>query len=129
MAFAVAAGVVRDRSLAEDVMQEAYLRAFRRLRDLEEPAAFIGWLRRIIVSVGLNTRRAHRRTLLAQDRWRARSVVARKPTSRDHFPWLSAVSFLEPPPACCYSRSKRHWPSPLRGRLARGRAVTIPHGR
>jgi RNA polymerase sigma-70 factor, ECF subfamily len=67
MAYAVAVGVVRDRALAEDAVQEAYLRAFRRLRDLDEAAAFIGWLRRIVITVALNMRRSHRRTLLQLD--------------------------------------------------------------
>ena len=67
MAYAVATDVLRDRSLAEDAAQEAYLRAFRRLRDLDEPAAFIGWLRRIVVTVALNMRRARRGTLLRLD--------------------------------------------------------------
>jgi RNA polymerase sigma factor (sigma-70 family) len=64
MAYAVARGVLRDAGLAEDAAQEAYLRAFRRLRDLEEPAGFVGWLRRIVVTVALNMRRARRVTLL-----------------------------------------------------------------
>ena len=67
MAYAVAVGVVRERGLAEDAVQEAYLRAFRRLDDLNEPGAFIGWLRRIVITVALNIRRAHRRTLLQLD--------------------------------------------------------------
>ena len=67
LAYAVALGVVRDAALAEDVAQEAYLRAFRRLADLDEPAAFAGWLRRIVITVALNMRRARRRTLLRLD--------------------------------------------------------------
>lgn len=51
MAFAVAVSVLRDASLAEDAAQEAYLRAFRRLGDLDEPAAFPGWLRRIVITL------------------------------------------------------------------------------
>jgi RNA polymerase sigma-70 factor (ECF subfamily) len=56
MAYAVALGVLRDRSIAEDAVQEAYLRAFRRLRDLHEPAAFVSWLRRLVITVALNIR-------------------------------------------------------------------------
>jgi RNA polymerase sigma-70 factor (ECF subfamily) len=67
MAYAVARGVLRDAALAEDAAQEAYLRAFRRLRDLDDPAAFAGWLRRIVISVALNMRRGRRRTLLQLD--------------------------------------------------------------
>jgi len=67
MAYAVAVGVVRDRALAEDAVQDAYLRAFRCLHDLDQPGAFIGWLRRIVITVALNVRRTHRRTLLQLD--------------------------------------------------------------
>jgi RNA polymerase sigma-70 factor (ECF subfamily) len=64
MAYAVAMRVVRDRALAQDVVQQSYLRAFRRLGDLQDPAAFAGWLRRIVITVAINMRRANRRTWL-----------------------------------------------------------------
>ncbi len=64
MAYAVARGVLRDGAAAEDAAQEAYLRAFRRLGELSEPAAFMSWLRRIVVTVALNMRRGRRRTFL-----------------------------------------------------------------
>jgi RNA polymerase sigma-70 factor (ECF subfamily) len=64
MAYAVAKGVLRDAILAEDAAQEAYLRAFRRLRDLEDAASFAGWLRRIVITIALNMRRARRVTFL-----------------------------------------------------------------
>jgi RNA polymerase sigma-70 factor (ECF subfamily) len=67
MAYGVALGVLRDRSMAEDAAQEAYLRAFRRLRDLQDAAAFPGWLRRTVITVALNLRRARRLTLLQLD--------------------------------------------------------------
>jgi RNA polymerase sigma-70 factor, ECF subfamily len=67
MAYAVAKGVLRDSGLAEDAAQDAYLRAFRRLADLEDPASFAGWLRRIVITIALNTRRARRVTFLPLD--------------------------------------------------------------
>jgi RNA polymerase sigma-70 factor, ECF subfamily len=67
MAYAVAFGVIRDPALAQDATQEAYLRAFRRLGELQEPAAFVSWLRRIVITVALNMRRARRFTLLSFD--------------------------------------------------------------
>jgi RNA polymerase sigma-70 factor (ECF subfamily) len=67
MAYAVGVAVLRDPELAEDATQEAYLRAFRRLGELEEPSAFAGWLRRIVITVALNMRRARRVTLLRLD--------------------------------------------------------------
>jgi RNA polymerase sigma-70 factor, ECF subfamily len=67
MTYAVALGVLRDPELARDATQEAYLRAFRRLADLEEPAAFVSWLRRIAITVASNIRQARRATLLRLD--------------------------------------------------------------
>ena len=67
MTFAVAAEVLRERSAAEDAVQQAYLRAFRRLDELADGAAFPAWFRRIVITVALNARRARRPTLLQLD--------------------------------------------------------------
>jgi RNA polymerase sigma factor (sigma-70 family) len=67
MVHAVAFGVLRDTALAQDAAQDAYLRAFRRIGDLQEPGGFIVWLRRIVITVALNMRRARRHTLLCVD--------------------------------------------------------------
>jgi RNA polymerase sigma-70 factor (ECF subfamily) len=67
MAYAVALSVLRDSESAQDAAQQAYLRAFRRLGDLQDPATFAGWLRRVVITSALNMRRAHRRTLLCLD--------------------------------------------------------------
>jgi RNA polymerase sigma-70 factor, ECF subfamily len=67
MAYAVAKGVLRDGGAAEDAVQDAYLRAFRRLRDLEDPRGFIPWLRRIVITVALNQLRGHRCTFVPLD--------------------------------------------------------------
>jgi RNA polymerase sigma factor (sigma-70 family) len=64
MAFALALNVLRDGAQAQDAVQEAYLTAFRRLADLDESAAFPGWLRRIVITTSLNTRRARRQSFL-----------------------------------------------------------------
>ena len=67
MVFAVAFRVLRDEALAEDAAQETYLRAFRRIGDLQEDAAFLTWIRRIAVTVAINMRRARRTTFLRLD--------------------------------------------------------------
>jgi len=67
MVYAVAMGVLHDREMAKDATQEAYLRAFRNLADLEEPGAFVTWLRRIVITVAANVRKANRATLLRLD--------------------------------------------------------------
>ena len=64
MAHAVAFSVLRDSATAQDAVQQSYLRAFRRLEDLQEPAAFPGWLRRIVITIALNIRRSRRSSFL-----------------------------------------------------------------
>jgi RNA polymerase sigma factor (sigma-70 family) len=67
MVLGVALRVLRDRGLAEDAAQEAFLKAFRALGDLDEPAAFLSWLRRVAITAALNLRRARRMTFLQLD--------------------------------------------------------------
>src|SRR4030095_5222304 len=67
MAYAVAKSVLRDAGLAQDAAEEAFLRAHRGLKDLDDPCRFSAWLRRIVISVALNMRRARRRTFLRLD--------------------------------------------------------------
>ena len=67
MTCAVARSVLRDPGLAQDAVQDAYVTAFRRLRDHDEPGAFLSWLRRIVITTAINARRARRVTLLELD--------------------------------------------------------------
>jgi RNA polymerase sigma factor (sigma-70 family) len=48
MAYASAYSMLDDAHLAEDVVQEAFIEAYLNLSKLREPAAFAGWLRRIV---------------------------------------------------------------------------------
>ncbi len=69
-----------DRDGAADLCQEAFEIAFRRLRELQEPAAFPGWLRTI-------TRRACIRSAERQRaESRAADASAREPASEPPFP-------------------------------------------
>jgi RNA polymerase sigma-70 factor (ECF subfamily) len=45
---------------ADDLAQEAFIKAWERLKDLETPAAFPGWFRRIAVTTFLMARRRQR---------------------------------------------------------------------
>jgi RNA polymerase sigma-70 factor (ECF subfamily) len=60
MAYGVAWHIVRSAADARDVVQEAYIAAFRRLNTLAEADAFAGWLRRIVIATALNHRRGAR---------------------------------------------------------------------
>jgi RNA polymerase sigma factor (sigma-70 family) len=64
MAFALASGVLRDSALAQDAVQDAYLIGFRRLADLNDPAAFLSWFRRIVITAAVDARRARRHTFV-----------------------------------------------------------------
>ena len=50
-------GFTRDRAEAEDLTQQASLRAFTRLPQLRDPARFLPWLRKIARSVASMRRR------------------------------------------------------------------------
>jgi RNA polymerase sigma factor (sigma-70 family) len=50
MACGYAYSMLGDFHLAEDAAQDAFITAFERLGELREPAAFAGWLRRIVWS-------------------------------------------------------------------------------
>ena len=71
LAFRVARGVLRNSADAEDVAQEAILRAYRRFPRLRDRASFRAWLVRITFRIALDrarsaNRREQRETLWAQ---------------------------------------------------------------
>ena len=55
--YRVARAIVRDDTEAEDVMQEAYLRAFRNLAKFRADASLATWLTRIVVNTAVGHRR------------------------------------------------------------------------
>ena len=55
--------LLNHRADAEEAVQEAMLRAIRRLDTLQDPARFGPWLMRIVANVALNHRRARRRAM------------------------------------------------------------------
>lgn len=60
--FRVAVRMLASRGDAEDVVQEVFLTAWRRLADLHEDAAFVGWLYRMVTNRCLNVIRARHAT-------------------------------------------------------------------
>lgn len=56
-AFTVAVRVVRCRELAQDVTQEAFISAFRRIRQFRGDAPFWGWLRRVVINHAISALR------------------------------------------------------------------------
>ncbi len=61
LAIARAYALVGDRAEAEDVAQEAFMRAFRSLHQLRQPAAFGAWLLRTVSNAARRTSRRRSR--------------------------------------------------------------------
>jgi RNA polymerase sigma-70 factor (ECF subfamily) len=61
--YRLARSIVRDDSEAEDVLQEAYLRAFASLDSFRGEAQFGTWIGRIVINEALGSRRRKRSTI------------------------------------------------------------------
>jgi RNA polymerase sigma-70 factor (ECF subfamily) len=67
---------------ASDVSQEAFIRAFRHLSQLDDPSRFGAWLLRVVSNLSLNYRRSRRsRSAAPLDDVTLASAEARSPTS------------------------------------------------
>ncbi|AIQ59632.1 sigma-70 family RNA polymerase sigma factor [Paenibacillus borealis] len=64
MAYVVSYDMLGDVQLAEDAVQEAFIDAYMNLGSLQEPAAFPGWFRTIVVRQCHRLLRRRRQTLL-----------------------------------------------------------------
>lgn len=60
--YRIARGVVRNDSEAEDIVQEAYARAFAHLEDFRGASSLSTWLSRIVINEALGRLRKRRRT-------------------------------------------------------------------
>src|SRR5438874_13545139 len=69
LAYRVARGVLRNDADAEDVAQEALLRAYRRLDRLRDPLRFRGWLVRIVFRLALDRARSAKRREVRETEW------------------------------------------------------------
>jgi RNA polymerase sigma-70 factor (ECF subfamily) len=77
LAFRVALGVLRRRADAEDVAQEAFLRAHRAFASLRDRDRFRAWLARTAFRLALDRRRGERRRAFREDRASLESPVVR----------------------------------------------------
>src|SRR3954466_13751292 len=65
--FRLARSLLRSDAEAEDVLQEAYVRAYARLGELADRQALAAWLARITVNEALGRRRARARVVSLED--------------------------------------------------------------
>ena len=45
--------ITGDEEVAKDLLQEAFVKVFRKIQDLQDPNAFAGWAKRIVVNTGV----------------------------------------------------------------------------
>ena len=83
LAYRVAYGVLRNAADAEDVSQEALLKAYRRFDRLREPQRFRGWLVRITFRLALDRMRSAKRREAREIGWAQPAVAAALPTSEE----------------------------------------------
>jgi RNA polymerase sigma-70 factor, ECF subfamily len=76
LAYRVARGVLRNDADAEDVAQEALLRAYRRFDGLRDAQRFRGWLVRIVFRLALDRARTAKRREVRETEW---AQPARRP--------------------------------------------------
>jgi RNA polymerase sigma-70 factor, ECF subfamily len=69
LAYRVALGVLRNPAEAEDVAQEALLRAYRKFDRLRDAQRFRGWLVRVSFRLALDRTRSGRRRQVRETRW------------------------------------------------------------
>ena len=74
LVFHVAHAVLRDRADAEEVVQDTFFRAYRKLHGLREPQKFRSWVARMSYRLALNRYRAAARSRKRDTSWFAAST-------------------------------------------------------
>lgn len=83
LAFRVARGVLRNTADAEDVAQEALLRAYRQFEKLRDRTRFRSWLVRISFRLALDRAKSHKRRELRETLWAAPERTPASPNAED----------------------------------------------
>ncbi|MEW2087308.1 sigma-70 family RNA polymerase sigma factor [Streptomyces sp. NPDC005283] len=138
--YHLALHMLSDRGDAEDVVQEVFLTAWRRLGQLRDDPAFVGWLYRTTTNRCLNIIRARRPAAEADLDNRASAEAAGSPeraaqVSEQMIALASALTRLTPEQRACWLLREVHGRSyqeiaratgttqtAVRGRIARARA-------
>jgi len=72
--FQIAHSVLGNSADAEEVAQEAFLRAYQNFHSLRDPEKFRGWVNRIAFRLALNHQRGMRRHMLRDTSWHSTSM-------------------------------------------------------
>lgn len=63
--YNVAYGVVKNKELAEDVLQDAYVKAWRKFDEYDSNKKFINWMTTIVTNAGIDQNRSKNRRITA----------------------------------------------------------------
>lgn len=74
--FQIAYSVLGNSADAEDIAQEAFLRAYQKFDSLREGEKFRAWVNRIVFRLALNRKRGHRRRLARDTAWQSMETPA-----------------------------------------------------
>jgi RNA polymerase sigma-70 factor (ECF subfamily) len=81
LAFRIAQGVLRNAADAEDVAQEALLRAYQKFDRLQDLTRFRGWLVRITFRLALDRWRSNKRRERRESEWASPNLCSTQPTA------------------------------------------------
>jgi RNA polymerase sigma-70 factor, ECF subfamily len=81
--FQIAYGVLGNSADAEDVAQEAFLRAYQKFDSLREAEKFRAWVNRIVFRLALNRQRSYRRRLARDTAWQVAETQVAVDGARD----------------------------------------------
>jgi RNA polymerase sigma-70 factor (ECF subfamily) len=81
--FQIAYGVLRNSADAEEVAQEAFLRAYQKFDSLREAEKFRAWVNRIVFRLALNRQRGHRRRLARDTAWQTTETTTMVDGAKD----------------------------------------------
>jgi RNA polymerase sigma-70 factor, ECF subfamily len=83
LAYRLARSVLRNDADAEDVAQEAMLKAYQQFDRLRDPARFRGWLARIAFRMALDRRRSSLRREQRELNWAAPEIRSAAPNAEE----------------------------------------------
>ena len=81
--FQIAYSVLGNSADAEEVAQDAFLRAYQNLHSLRDAERFRGWVNRIAFRLALNRQRSMRRRLVRDTAWHTTSTPETTDGARD----------------------------------------------
>ena len=81
--FQIVYSVLGNRADAEEVAQEAFLRAYRNFHSLRDAERFQGWINRMAFRLALNRQRGMRRQMVRDTAWHATIMPVSADGARD----------------------------------------------